>query len=910
MGKTNVTQYSFTAGEIAPELYARTDVSKYSIALAILKNGFVRITGGISNRAGLEFICEVKNSSKIARVLPFAFNREQTYIIEAGDEYFRYIQRGGQLLNESSAVETATSFTSSQLFSLKYAQTADVLTICNQNHMPQELSRNSNTDWSIADVVIEPTISAPTNVSGTKTGSSNASTKTYRYKVTAVQNDTYEESVPSDVSNDVTASVEAGWLVGEKITITWNAVEGAAEYNVYKEINGVFAYAGVTSDTTFVDNNIDPDLGTCIPIYKNPFDPSIIPDMTANDKPLGFTVTASTEASGHSGFNAFDAKDNTYWEATTSTGTLQVTGADGAVSTSVKIRTGANPLSAFSFYGSNDGGTTKTTLYTHSGALSANTNYIFAYDDNEIVYKTLGISITALASGSVAQLAKLDFQEKGNFPAVVNYFQQRRLFANTLNKPNFLFSSQTKLFNNFNIQRPLVATNAVTVPIYEREVNEIKDIVASEDLIVLAADAEWRVNGADGIFQATPVPVSKKQSSWGSSDLMPLSSGDMILFVSSGKNKIRDLEYNYAFDKYKGTDLTYLANHLFNGKQIVDWAYSKEPDSIVWCVMSDGTLNALTYNPEQQILGWHHHETDGVFESVAVIREGYEDVPYFVIQRQINGQSKRYIERMKSRIVRNARDGFFVDCGLSYNAYDNTIFNALTLSANTGDITITAESSIFLESMVGNSINVINDSWKVIGKAKITGYTSDTQVSATVITDFDSLSIEGGYWGVCVDALGRLGHLEGKTVMILADGGVIKDKVVSNGRVSLGMNAGVSIEAAQITAGLPYEFEMKTLNFEGENTQGVRKILNSLSIKVDNSREDFTIVGADGQEIDLEERSMESINDAGYLTSGDIPCYPPAEAKTGVCVHIKQALPLPITVLSVTPSIELTENVS
>lgn len=907
MGKTKVTQYSFTAGEIAPDLEARTDVGKYSIALATLKNGFVRVTGGISNRAGLEFVCEVKDSSRPTRIIPFAFNREQTYIIEAGEGYFRYIQNGGRIEADSVIVETATSLNSTQIFKLKYAQTADVLTLCNQENMPQELSRNSNTDWSIEDVIIEPSISAPMNVSATKTGTSASSTKVYRYKITAVQDDTYEESIPSDVSNDVTASVEAGWVVGEKITVTWDAVAGAAEYNVYKEVNGVFAYAGVTGSASFTDTNIDPDLSTCIPIFKNPFDPSIMPDMTANDKPLGYTVTVSTESATHKGFHALDGKNDTYWEATTAAATLHATRPEGKVATSVKIRTGANPPSSCSFYGSNDAAVTKTTIYTHSTALAANTDYTFKFDSNAVSYKTLGINIPGLVSGTVAQLVKLDFQEKGNFPAVVNYFQQRRIFANTLNKPNFLFSSQTALFKNFNIQRPLIATNAVTVKLYEREINEIKDIVASDDLVVFAADAEWKVNGADSIFQATPIPVSKRQSSWGSSDLMPIASGDMVLFVSSGKNKIRDLEYNELAAKYKGSDLTYLANHLFTGKQIVDWAYSKEPDSIVWCVMSDGTLNALTYNPEQQILGWHRHETDGEFESVAVIREGYEDIPYFVIKRNINGVTKRYIERMKSRIVDNAKDGFFVDCGLSYNAYNVTSGKSLTLSAKTGDITITASSAVFNANMVGNSLNAINEDGEIIGQAKITGFVSSTVVSATVLKDFDALSYEGGSWGVCVDTLSGLSHLEGKTVVILADGGVISGNVVSGGSVSLGTNAGVNKEAAQVTVGLPYEFELKTLNFEGEGTQGSRKILPTFNVKVYNSREDFTIVGMDGENVDLDERSMESINDAGYLTSGDLTCHPRAEAQTGVYVHIKQALPIPLTILSLTPTIELTE---
>jgi len=826
---TKITQFSFTAGEVAPDLYARTDVNKYGIALATLKNGFVRVTGGISNRAGLEFCGEVKDSSKIVRLFPFRFNQSQQYVIEAGEGYFRYIQDGGDVIDSNShVVETATSFTSAELFKLRYAQTADVLTFCSQARLPQELSRISNTDWEISDIAIEPTIDAPANVTAVHTGSTYASTESLTYMITAIKADTYEESLASDVTVGVTASILAGWMANEYVTLNWSAVDNATEYYVYKSVNGVYAYAGKTESTTFMDTGIKADLTTCVPIFKNPFDPSIVPDMTSNILPSGYTVTASTENASNKGFNAFDGKDSTLWQATAATGTIQATQTDAKTATLVKVKTGDNPPSAFNFYGSNDAGTTKTPLYTSSAVLAANTEYTFVFTTTGS-YKTYGSGITGLVSGSYAQWRKLDFQEQSNNPATLNYFQQRSVYANTLNKPTSIFSSQSTLFRKFDIQRPLIATNGLTVKLDEREVNEIKHIVAMNDLILFTSDSEWRMNGSDGVFQATPPPVAKRQSSWGSSDLMPITCGNMVLFVQAGQSIVRDLGYTFASDSYAGDELSYLANHLFESCQIVDWAYSKEPHRIVWCVMSDGTLNALTYNKEQQILGWHHHETDGKFESVIVVREGYEDVPYFIVQRTINGVVKRYRERMKSRNVLDAKDGFFVDCGL-------------------------------------------------------------TQTFSTP-----------------VNTISGLDHLEGKEVVILADGGVYEGKVVTNGSVSLGSSQNIDLKATKITVGLPYEFELKTMNIEGDNTQGSSKTLERFSVKLDKSREEFIVVGSDGTEQPISERSLESINDSGYLSSGDKMCFPNSDPSTEICAHIKQTKPLPITVLSITSFVNVHE---
>ncbi|MBQ3640729.1 hypothetical protein II906_02195, partial [bacterium] len=250
---TRYTQKSFTGGVLSPSLYARNDLAKYFIGLKTLKNGFVRAEGSVSNRAGLELVCEVKNSASPVRLIPFSFNTEQTYIIEMGNNYARFIKEGAQIIypdghqDEGEPVEIQTDYTYDELFDIMYAQNADTLTLCHKNHLPIELSRLSHYNWSYTPINFQPQIAAPTNLSASWTGG-NEHTTTYKYVVTAVKSDTYEESNRSaEVS--VTGELEGYWGVSEYITITFDAVQGAVEYNVYKSVNGVFAYVGTTSTT-------------------------------------------------------------------------------------------------------------------------------------------------------------------------------------------------------------------------------------------------------------------------------------------------------------------------------------------------------------------------------------------------------------------------------------------------------------------------------------------------------------------------------------------------------------------------------------------------------------------------------------------------------------------------------------
>ena len=252
-------------------------------------------------------------------------------------------------------------------------------------------------------------------------------------------------------------------------------------------------------------------------------------------------------------------------------------------------------------------------------------------------------------------------------PSCVCYYQQRKIFAASDSSPQTFWATQSGSNKNFNISRPLNATDSVTMSIYDNVANVIQHLIPFDDLIVMTTNAEWTVNGTDGVFCANPSPVSNMQSYYGSSKIKPVISGSMVLFVQSGGNIVRDLGYNYLSDSYDGEELTLFSNHLFEGKKIIDMSYSKEPYRILWCVMDDGTINALTYNPKQKISAWHKHTTKGSFESVSVVRENNEDIAYFVIKRIINNQEIRYIERFKSRTLSSLENAFFLDSALAVN---------------------------------------------------------------------------------------------------------------------------------------------------------------------------------------------------------------------------------------------------
>lgn len=53
------TQRSFAAGEIAPALHARADLTRYAIALKTCRNMIVLRAGGVQKRPGTEYVMKL-----------------------------------------------------------------------------------------------------------------------------------------------------------------------------------------------------------------------------------------------------------------------------------------------------------------------------------------------------------------------------------------------------------------------------------------------------------------------------------------------------------------------------------------------------------------------------------------------------------------------------------------------------------------------------------------------------------------------------------------------------------------------------------------------------------------------------------------------------------------------------------
>ena len=936
---STVIQRSFAGGEIAPALYARVDISKYQSGLRTCRNYYVMRHGGAQNRPGTKFIGEVSDSNRQSRLIPFVFSQSQTYVLEFGHKYVRFIQNGDYLLEASKTItgitqanpavvtssshgysegdevyisdvvgmtelngrnfkvgttttntfeleymdgtnvdsssfsayssggesrrvyEVGTVYSEDHLFDLRYIQSADVMTIVHPYHPPKELSRTSALSWTFTDITIEPSIDQPTGFSAT---GGPAGSKSFNYSATSISEDTLEESllVISTAINSVDTPTAT-----DPITVSWLTVTGAQEYNVYKQENGIWYLLGVAGGGSFKDIGQAVDTTVTAPIAFDPFE----------------TVSASvaTITQANPGVVTYGGAD-------------VFSNGDQVMFRDVQGMTEIN----------------SNVYYVTNLNTTANTFELEDEDGNAV--DTSGFSAYT-AAGSVYII--------GNYPSTVTYFQQRLVFANSINNPEKIWTSKIGQFKNFTKSSPIQDDDGITFQIAGRQQNEVKHLIDLTRLVVFTESGEWTVGGDDADI-LRPTSINPKQQSYnGANKMPPLPIGRSALYVQARGSIVRDLGYEFSVDGYQGNDLTIFSAHLFDDYTLKDWAYQQIPHSVVWVVRTDGTLLALTYVREQQLTAWSRHDFDGgTVEAIASVPESNEDALYVIVKRTINGSTKRYVERFSPRNIIDVIDTKILDSFLTYDGR-NTGSTTMTLSGGTNwtfdeTLTLTASTSFFESSDVGNEIHLTGSDNTII-RASIKTYTSGTVVEVkpnkTVPSVMRNTAITS--WTKAVDEISGLWHLEGKDVSVFADRFVVASPyndsydtiTVASGSITLDKAYGV------IHVGLPFISDIETLDIDtlgGETLVDKNKNIQGVTVFTEETRglwsgpnppENDSVDPLEGL-TEFKLRNNEDYDSPVSLRTGSQDIVIKSEWNQNGRVFLRQVDPVPSTILSIAPS--------
>lgn len=272
---------------------------------------------------------------------------------------------------------------------------------------------------------------------------------------------------------------------------------------------------------------------------------------------------------------------------------------------------------------------------------------------------------------------------EGAFSAVQGYpgtgvvHQSRVIFAGTNLAPTKVWGSYVGDFENF--KQGADASDSISFALATQSGGRIQWMLDKTALLLGTTQDEWYITGDSAGDPITPGSVlAQKQSHYGSAPLPAFVINDTALYVQRMGRKIREFIYTWQSQTWVSNDLTALAQHVTEAG-IVEMAYQRVPDAVLWILRTDGTLVTMTYEREQQVSGFSRMLTNpangDVFESVTTINsDSGEDEIWVIVRRTINGQVSRYIERFcpgQRDVLDQKETGayWYLDCAKSY-AFD------------------------------------------------------------------------------------------------------------------------------------------------------------------------------------------------------------------------------------------------
>ncbi len=630
------------------------------------------------------------NEFVITRVDPDDFTLDGT----DGDDFTAWGTTAGTV---KKVLEIHSPYLTADLRDLKVEHSADVMYIAHDDYEPRKLSRTSDTAWTLeaTDIRTGPFFDQNTDTTktiavaeigggGVGTGASVTLTAAGTNN-TPFNNSATAGHLPSISTTAITVFADYNGTVAgtTKVTATGHGlstgenvrISGTTSYNGQFNITKIDAndfhifITFVADDATgeVVDVTAKAQTGALFKlIFPNPND-SVSADLAS--------VTTSAELTVFKG-SSWSYTTNGTWTGTVK---LQREFNNSGIWETLITTVSVSNKNALSTGEENDGDAQYRINATALSAGTANVQLNLSNTDRVGIVEITAVAsttsatataITALGdSGETTVAATFRFSEgswsnRRGWPKTVSISPEDRLvFAGNSFEPLTAWGSEIGDWTNYLSGGSLDTDPYIFELVGSGQQNEIQWSVPKRAIVFGTVGGEHIFGASNDDEAVTPTNVQAKlQTTYGSENIRAEIVNQAILFIQRGGLKVREFLYNFEADSHKADDLTVFAEHITESG-IVDMAFQRTPDPMLWCVRDDGEIAIMTYERDQNVFSWARVVTNGSFESVCVIYGGArnEDEVWVSVKRVISGTDARYIERFKPQKFIFSDEGIFVD---------------------------------------------------------------------------------------------------------------------------------------------------------------------------------------------------------------------------------------------------------
>lgn len=183
----------------------------------------------------------------------------------------------------------------------------------------------------------------------------------------------------------------------------------------------------------------------------------------------------------------------------------------------------------------------------------------------------------------------------------------------------------------------------------EGPTDKIEWLISLTRLILGSQGQEFQAKTSSLEEPLTPTNFSFRDvATQGSANVQAVKVDKAAYFAQQGGTRVYEIGVNQASLEFDAIDRTILIPEI-GEPAIVRMAVQRQPDTRIHCVRSDGTVGMLVRDPAENVLCWIDVESsgkvNGAIEDVAVLPSTIEDAVYYIVRREIDGSTARYLEK-------------------------------------------------------------------------------------------------------------------------------------------------------------------------------------------------------------------------------------------------------------------------
>lgn len=348
---------------------------------------------------------------------------------------------------------------------------------------------------------------------------------------------------------------------------------------------------------------------------------------------------------------------------------------------------------------------------------------VTGYTSTTVVNMT--VISTLAGTGATAVWSEGAWSDYQGYPQDCKFYENRLYHAATSRNPLNIWGSVIEEYENYKLGS--TDEDAVAYQIGSNQVDKILWLYPTQVLNLGTAGGPFTASSGSTSSPISPTNISvRQQNENGSANLTPVRVGSYVYYVERSGKVLGQFAYDLNTDSYITDNITYLSTHIL-GDGVVEMALQRYPYNILWCVLADGTIATLTREQKNEVKGWTRQVitgTDCVVENVCVIPNGTEDQVWLTVKRTINGQTKRYVEYVKTHKFSGINNAFFVQAGLTYSGSPATVMTGLDhLEGET--VQILADGAVRPDMVVSGGAITLTDSASIVHIGL--GYTSTVE---------------------------------------------------------------------------------------------------------------------------------------------------------------------------------------